>query len=350
MSGHVGLDGAEKKSVELGLKSMIFRYGDHTLCVDIQKDINEWAYTILNKEGFEKIDRDNALRQYCNVMIRLLEAKPRKIVKAKEFICPQDAEEALILFENAVKSGFKLIHFMTKTIMDASSFDKMINDWGIFHFHLSTEIDERDSRFMGRGDYLLIAYVDPYDDNTMYFLQVRSHKNMNWSEQELIRILADNWPDMMDRYRLRGVDSLTKLLSDQDYARIRKANINAAVDLHDGRVFMGANVGLAGDGSSVRAGINFNRMMNDAARMQLSIEKNIKLICSTIDSALTAPESNYALSLITPGMGKYVFSINSSMDALVGTAINKNDKFAVVLCKYEEVLVAKLNEFMQEGN
>lgn len=326
----------------------MYKSGNHTLSVDIQKDLNDWAYDMLTKEGFEKIKKDDALRQYCNLVMRLLDVKPRRIKKAKEFSCPKSQDIPMRVFENAVRSGFKLTHFMSKTIIDASFSDKLINDWGIYHFHLSTGIDDKDTRFMGRGDYLLLAYVDPYDDNTMYFLKTTPHKNMNWSEQDLIRIMADNWPEMMERYRLRGVDSLTKTISDEEYSTLRKNNINAAVDLHDGRIFIGPNVGLAGDGSSVRAGLNYNRMMNDAARMQLSIGENVRIICETIDQAFVDPERDYILSLVKPGIGKYVFSING-FTAFIGLCIERNNRFNIAVSESEALIEQRFTESLVPG-
>lgn len=100
--------------------------------------------------------------EHCDMQLRLLESKPRKVFISKELTIPDECVDGYYYFKSAVEKGKNLLPFMTKHIIDAGYKDKMIFDWGLFHFHLSTEKDANDPRFMKRSDYLLIAYVHPY--------------------------------------------------------------------------------------------------------------------------------------------------------------------------------------------
>lgn len=124
---------------------------------------------------------------------------------SKELVIPDDARAGYESFKSVVEKGDCLSPFMSTSIEDAAPIDKMLYDWGFFHFHLSPEVSNKDSRFIKRSGHLLIAYVDPAHDDTMYFLQIRPHITSVWTEQELVRILVDNWPDTMENRRIKGI-------------------------------------------------------------------------------------------------------------------------------------------------
>lgn len=215
------------------------------ISLNLKQELNSWAYTQLTNDGFNNINHSEAMAQYYDVSLRIIAPKPRKIEKSKEFTCPTGYENKLKFFENAVTSGINLRPFMTKTMLDASFQDKMLFDWGIYHFHVTDSIDTKDKRFMARSGQLLIAYKDWYDDETVYFLNVVSHKKINlWTTQNFIRILADKWPDMMEKYRMQGVVATDFSVTDAEYASLRNVNVNSSIDLGDGRVYISPNFGL----------------------------------------------------------------------------------------------------------
>ena len=185
----------------------------------------------------------------------------------------------------------------------------MIFDWGLYHFHLSAKRDPNDLRFMERSDYLLIAYINPRQDDLIYFLQVRPHAADIWTEQELVRILADNWPDVMEPYRIKGAASLTENITDEDYKHLRKSNIATFVDLHDGRVYLGANLGLNTAGTSARAVRQHDSYLNNAILFEREMGKYADAIGDTINRKLTEPETEFKLRMITPGDRDYLFEV-----------------------------------------
>ncbi|MBP3819907.1 MAG: hypothetical protein J6H31_16600 [Butyrivibrio sp.] len=288
---------------------MIYQGNKYTIELDIVSDLKQWAYDILTNAHFENVTEDRALYQYCDMQLRLLEPKPRRILISKEFVVPDNCHAGYNHFKAAVEEGKNLLPFMSKSVVDASFKDKMIFDWGLYHFHLSTERDANDPRFMERSDFLLIAYVNPWHDETMHFLQIRPHETSVWTEQELIRILADNWPDVMEPYRIKGAASLSENISDEDYKKLRKSNVNTMVDLHDGRVYMGANFGLNTAGTSARAVMQHNMYTNNAVLFERTMGAAADDIGNAINKKLIEPETYFKLRMITPGDRDYLFEV-----------------------------------------
>lgn len=216
---------------------MIYEDNGFTLEVDVKHDCDDWAFHHLVAEEFEDVEQENALFQLFQMGLNPLICKRYQIVKSKEFVCPTGYERQLGYLEHEIVNGNSLLPFMSKRVFKTQCQDKLINDWGFIHFHLSDKVDAQDERFMSRSDYLLIAYIDRSDEGIIYFLQVGSHSSDVWTKQELFRILADSWPHMMEKYRIESVCSLSCDVSDGDYAKLRKYNISSFIDLHDGRVY-----------------------------------------------------------------------------------------------------------------
>lgn len=320
---------------------MIYKGAEYTIELNLRGDLNQWAYDTLTNAHFENVTLDRALYQYCDMQLRLLEPKPRKVLVSEELIVPGDCRSGYDHFKSAVERGDHLLPFMSKSIVDVSFRDKMIFDWGLYHFHLSTERDEKDPRFMGRSDYLLIAYVNPLRDDMMYFLQVRPHVSSIWTEQELVRILADNWPEVMEPYRINGVVSLTQNVSDDDYKQLRKSNINTMVDLHDGRVYLGANLGLNTAGTSARSVRQHDIYSNNAVLFERAMGKAADDIGKTINWKLVEPEKEFKLRMITPGDRDYLFDVEGHGFLL--RVIANGDKWKLIVGDTAEQIEAALS-------
>ena len=308
---------------------MIYKGTEYTLERDLREDLNQWAYNVLTTAHFENVNLDRALYQYCNMQLRLLEPKPRKVLVSKELVIPDNAKAGYEYFKTVVEKGDHLLPFMSRSIVDVAFKDKMIFDWGLFHFHLSTKVYDKDPRFMERSEYLLIAYVDQVHDDTMYFLQIRPHISSVWTEQELVRILVNNWPDTMETRRIKGFVSLTENVTDEDYKQLRKANVNTMVDLHDGRVYMGANLGLNTAGTSVRAICQYDMYCNQARLFQESIGRTADAIGDTINKKLYEPEKSFTLKMVTPGDRDYLFKVENHGFYL--RVITKGDNMQIVV-------------------
>ena len=282
--------------------------GQYSIEVAILKDLNEWAEGVLKNGGFTDIEPSKALRQYCEMKLRILQAKPRKIERSREFLCPAGFELGLNELEKAIEQGLPLDPYMSKNIRNASYQDKFINDWGMYHFHLGTGFDNNDPRFIARTGHLLVAFVDLRNDDTVYFLQIVPHRKSIWTQQGLIRILADNWPDKVSMFD--GVARLTVDITDEGYRELRDANVMTAIDLKDGRVVFPPNLGLTTAGTSIRAGMSYNRKCNDAITMEKNISQSVEFLCDVINHQRYEPANSFVLHLIQPGLSDYTFRVD----------------------------------------
>ena len=74
--------------------------------------------------------------------------------------------------------------------------DKLLYDWGIFHFHLGKDTGKD---YVGRTKELLYVFVY---EKTAYFLDVLDHEFYN---SQLLEVINENWPQLLKKYELQGI-------------------------------------------------------------------------------------------------------------------------------------------------
>lgn len=241
--------------------------------IALAEDLQGMFYEQLKREGYSNVDPERATYQYFNIQKRAVSRRPRRVHRSREFVCPQAYEKALQEFEHKVERGESLIPFLSDQLKDASRQDGMLNDWNIYHFHLTRRM--RPDGWAKRSDYEIFAYVTEQD---LYLIQVYEHRDsLLYCRREVVRILYDNWPELMEPFLLRGV-SQTEHLNDEQYKTLREAHISTFVEV-DGKVFGLLGGGYMGDGSSGEAVHREHRWHNWLGVIQYHLVQNMPVIC-----------------------------------------------------------------------
>ena len=168
------------------------------------------------------------------------------------------AWRAAFRLRKLLADGENVAAFLSRTIGDASSWDGLLWQYGMHHFHLGAESTK--GAFVDRSDYLLFAIVAPED---VYFVDVRRHPqagSVEWVRQDLLRIVHSNWPSLLEAHVLRRVDS--DELADEELHALRQRDLNFASDI-GGRAIAPLLGGLAGDGSSVLCTLWAGRLLRE---------------------------------------------------------------------------------------
>jgi hypothetical protein len=193
---------------------------------------------------------DSICVNYMNVLRRRVAVGPRDVKTAKTLDCPTDLKSGFERFVEKTKSGADLRPHQSTRIKDSDYEDAMLNDWGIHHFHLGTSTTARG--FIERTGPILYALVTP---STLYCIGVLPHNE--WANQEMIEIVHREWPEAIERFRLKGVRLLAPI-TDQDRLKFRKAGLNAMTSVQDGTVYapLGGGYTTARTSAMVRMAVN----------------------------------------------------------------------------------------------
>lgn len=142
--------------------------------------------------------------------------------------------------------------------------DLVFADWGLLHFHLGPDIEQKGRR-VARSRRVLIAYLDVQD---AYFLDLAAHGRDDspsvWGEKRFLEILCREWPHVMERFELRSCLPAEpgSAFSASDFVRLRQAGVTTTFEVQ-GKVYMGPGMGVSTDTSSTRAVMLADQIMTD---------------------------------------------------------------------------------------
>jgi len=207
-------------------------------------------------------DLDTLLIRYLNLIRRMPPVISWNIKKSKELISKSLSEEihnGLQQFIEKAESGQDLKPHISTRINNPDYKDLMFYDWGVFHFHLGTDPHPTRNGFIKRTEELLFAIAD-ISLKTMYLIDIHPHTG-GFTNQDLLRIIEENWVEIIDEYTLKRIVRLTYNASDNDIDRLRKEGINTLLQTPSGRILtsMGGGISTAGTSLINRRDVNSMR-------------------------------------------------------------------------------------------
>ncbi len=236
------------------------------------------------------VDKDSIPFIYFNCRKRIIPRNDRRVAKSDVFQCPSDLLDGLAKLEVKIISGDDLTPHLSKLVLKRyDSKDYLLNDWGIHHLHLGKNIEA--DRFVTRTGPVLYCKVT---DDCIYFIDVKEHGR--WTEQELLKIIYRNWRDTLEPYIVAGALGTTHHPTDEEIKALRKANVNALLEIEPGVVIAPPGGGYASDGTSIEVVIARDNIVKYLKDFETRIMQNEKDIRRQIQSKTTpARELNFRL-------------------------------------------------------
>ena len=215
-------------------------------------------------------DLDTVLTRYLNLLLRIPPTIEWTVNQSQELAnktLPQEITLGLQEFIEKAESGQDLKPHLSTKINKPDYPDLMFYDWGIFHFHLGTNPHPRREGFVEGTDDLLFAIADSHTAR-MYLIDIHPHQG-GFTNQDLLRILEENWPEILDPYTTRGV-ALPYNVSDSDIDTLRGAGIDPILQTPGGRV-----LSQMGGGIITKAGNSHSRRIKtEAYRIKTEVRKH----------------------------------------------------------------------------
>lgn len=176
---------------------------------------------------------------YFGLNRRLVAPQPRTVVKADSFCCPPEHLTALRQIEKKLRDGENIVPYLSTKIRNATYNDALLNDWGIHHLHMGTCM--RPDGFVERTRQLLHC---SFTDTHAYLVAVLAHGE--WTTIALLEAMHANWPDMLERFRAKGVTG--DHLTDLQIRELRRKNANYILQMRDGTCYwpLGGGTTLSG--------------------------------------------------------------------------------------------------------
>jgi hypothetical protein len=216
-------------------------------------------------------DQDCAI-QWQSWNRRLIPTRARTIERADTFSCPPEHKKGLDSLESAFANGNEIRPWQSKLVEKISYEDGLLNDFGVFHFHLGETVDN--SGYIKRTGPLLFAIVRY---STVYEIGIYNHGD--WYEFDILNIIDRNWPYLLDPVTLKGLDIAYSPQTKQQIKALRQANICSMIKLDSGRIVIPMGGGAATDGTSfdaVRSADYWAKFLRDADKLIIeNVEQRI---------------------------------------------------------------------------
>src|ERR1022692_1317648 len=136
--------------------------------------------------------------------------------------------------------------------------DPLLADWRIHHLHISNHKKKPSDKFYARTGPVMFAQIS---DDAVYFIDIYPHGKgfpETWTRQEVLKIVDDEWPHLLDPYRATGIVDVAFTPSDMELKKLRKARVNTILKV-GGSFVTPPGGGLTGAGTPVANMLRKNR-------------------------------------------------------------------------------------------
>ena len=221
---------------------------------DFKKDILDWACSKVEKLGYEPKNKKSSidvLDQFFNIIRNTIPPKPRNIKIAKKFSCPEvyfDGYNQLLL---EIKQGVNLTPRSSRQQKNKHNYlDGALIDWNIHHLHLGKK-----TITTGKNKGLIEGYKDVIfsfiGEDCVYIIGIYDHDS--WTKQSVLQTVHDNWPQLLEPFKINRAVDLATEVTDDDRKQLRKASINSPIKI-------GNNVYFGPGGGMTTAGVGYNEV------------------------------------------------------------------------------------------
>jgi hypothetical protein len=192
------------------------------------------------------------LTRYFNFRLKFIDLRPRSIQISDELnvkLNQGSYEDAIFDIIRKTGKGMDINPYQSRESFNADYHDRLFNDWGIHHLHLSTTKKKPMDYFYARSGPLLFARFTP---TVAYLLDVKFHNAINvWSDRDFLRIIIRNWPESIAHAKHPTI--FEPDLDDAQIAILRKKGYLFGVNV-DGAGYMLLGHGQATSGDNIMAG------------------------------------------------------------------------------------------------
>ena len=265
-----------------------------SLEIDLKKDLESFMERQMRKMNIPPSGTRSVMYEYFNTQKRVIFETPRKVVYSREFQCPEEYQEALSQFEQSARKGKNLNTYLSDQIRKPEKSDDLLNDWNIYHFHLTKRF--REDGFAKRSDYQIFAWVTA---DCIYMIQIYPHKEAHlYTKKELLKIIEENWPELLKPHHIKGAVRLSVQLDDEQYGVLRDAHATSFVELGENKVYGLIGGGYMSDGSSGEAVRREQFWHNRIKLFEMVIRGNMPFISSVVRRQRGLEPSVYRFQLL----------------------------------------------------
>lgn len=279
-----------------------------TVAVKFSTDIDKISEDLIKGFGLKYEKKSNhlgsPLLRWLDFRLRYIDPEPREIIYSDQFPVklPRKTKKALKKLERMIVLGRDINSYQGRGLVhrhDTSGHKKQNRtdllwaDWGITHLHLANSDHFEKDGFSKRSDWLLLCI---FVGSQCAFIDIRHHREEDlFSDPKLAEIIIRNWPNYMERFRLKGIlpPADKDKFSAKQIGALRKNGMSNFIS-EGGQVYVGPGGGVTGAATASKV-----------TQHMINIRHYIKVLADLVQN----PEEGYMKKIKELGIEDPTFEI-----------------------------------------
>lgn len=230
----------------------------------------------------DSIPREKIPLRYFDSLRRRISIQPRDLKLSDVFVPPAVAPKTdWPTFAKKVRAGEDLSPHLSTDYASMFKPDGLLNDWGIYHFHLNMNPHPKKPYFLDRSGPLVMGFVT---EDSFHAIGVYEHGKgapAPWYKMELVETLHRNWPEAIKRFRVNGVSG--EQHTEDRRKSCREQNFNLFTTVSDGTVYrsLGKTMSLSAV-TTIEARIQADKALAKLEAWQSDLERELPQLLETL--------------------------------------------------------------------
>lgn len=293
--------------------------------LDFIRDLEIISKHLLDELGVKyskKRKPQELLLDYCTIKLKLVSLAKRTVHISPVLENKLDShpkKEVITDIANCLRYGQDVNRFQSASLFQSRKHDHLVNDWNIYHFHLSKDVEEG-NWFYKRTKEVLLVYLT---NEKAILIDVANHggkERVMFADDNWIRILHNYFPDEIAKYRYKGDMLLAHNLSKEERHIARDAGVSTTFYNIDGTMYFAPGVGRTTSGHSLLAVQQRNSVINWINNSVIELNNRLVEIISTHQLAeprIHLAITEYGLSIVdyTSGIVLSVYPNGLNLDS-----------------------------------
>lgn len=268
---------------------------------EFKKDLGNEIIKTLNDCNIKYTDDtgnfDEILLTYLSVVTKLIPVKPRTVKisneldsKLKDTAYPEDKKNSINKIIKKLIDGKNINGCLSKTYINRPlDSDRFLDDWGIYHLHLSGCDEDFFNLKRNMTEDLLMAVIL---NSKAYLIDVTDHDPDIWYDERFIRtIIENNWQNELCSVIYKCEDQPL------DVKVARKNNLNQLGYNYQGKIYVPINY----------SGYTFSGTSTKALNAKISVTKQIYYDKIEYDRMKFYPFCTYAICKVFDKNNKWLY-------------------------------------------
>lgn len=223
---------------------------------------------------------DEMVLDYLTLHKKLVQVKPRQVLINPDLeakLTTHSKRNEVERIKRLLSIGQNVNFFQSKKLFQTRFHDHLRYEWNIFHFHLSTRL-ENGSNFVKQTNQLLFVYID---DKEAILLDIQNHIDGIFADEKWLEILDNYFPHILEPYLDGDIIDISPNVSSIERQNLWNKGLTLGMTKVNGKIFRSPGIGRTTSGHSILVTMTANEISRWLHKITEHFDNKLNEICNT---------------------------------------------------------------------